>query len=155
MYTTTPINNALRRLGVPELRPWQQAPMQAILSGNDVFTSAPTGGGKSILFQAPAVMEGTTLTIVITLTRSLQVDQVIQLKAKGVRAEILNSDLSKPERQAILEHLPNTSLLYLAPEQLHNRDLREALARCHVKRLVVDEAHILPEARLGFRKAYG
>lgn len=145
----------LEKMGISELYPWQGPPLQSVLGGDDVFVSAPTGGGKSLLYQVPAVMdEGRALTIVISPHRALQVDQVLSLQAKGVPAVSLNSDLSNLERGAILEELQTYNLIYCAPEQLERGDLQEHLSRCRVARVVVDEAHILPEAILGFRKAY-
>lgn len=154
--TQAEMSRALERLGIQNLHPWQEDPLSTILHGDSAFISAPTGGGKSLLYQVPAVIdEGRALTMVISPLRALQVDQVRQLQEKGVRAAILNSDLSESEKRSTLEQLPELSLLYLAPEQLPGKKLAKALSRCRVARLVVDEAHILPEAKLGFRKAYG
>lgn len=156
MYDIITLADALHRLGVSELYPWQKVPQQVILRGDDIFVSAPTGGGKSLLFQLPSIMEeGQAITLVISPLRALQVDQAQQLQAKGIPVAILNSDLSASERRSVLEQLPDLCMLYLAPEQLRNSDLAEALSRCQVARVVVDEAHILPDAMLGFRKAYG
>ena len=147
---------AVQQLDIPTLRPWQEKPMEAILAGKDIFASAPTGGGKSMLYQAPAVMEeGHSTTIVVSPVRSLQLDQVTRLKCLGIKAELLNSDLSKTERQAILSDLSNISLIYTTPEQLEKPDLLEALKNCRVARIAVDEAHVLPQAKSGFRKTYG
>lgn len=154
MYYTYMLEKASHQLGVQELYPWQQAPFEAILSARNVFAMAPTAGGKSLLYQLPALI-GDGLTIAVSPLKALQLDQVRQLQAKGCQAEVLNSDLSRSERQAVLEKLPSLQLLYLAPEQLDCDDLRAALANCRVARLAVDEAHILPEAMLGFRKSYG
>lgn len=148
--------NALKKLRISSLRPWQVDPLKAILSGEDVFVSAPTGGGKSLLFQLPAVMEEElSLTLVISPLRALQEDQVLRLKSLSIAAELLNSDLSPKARREILDALPQTRLLYLAPEQLDNKDLLAALGRCRVARLAIDEAHVLPQAMVSFRKAYG
>lgn len=146
----------MNRLGIPGLYPWQDETIGAILNDDDVFVSAPTGGGKSAVFQISAIMEsGRALTLVISPLRALQLDQVQALKRKGVCSELLNSDLSKQERKDIMDKLPETCLLYLAPEQLKSGDLTDALRRCFVKRVVVDEAHILPQAELDFRPSYG
>lgn len=156
LYKRGSREQALKKLGVKNLYPWQAKAVTAILGDEDVFAVAPTGGGKSLLFQLPAVMEsGRALTIVISPLRALQADQVQSLKEKEIAAELLNSDLSAQERKKVLNELPGTSLLYLAPEQLGSRELRDALQRCFVKRLVVDEAHILPQVETEFRPAYG
>lgn len=156
IFKNNKFSAALQQMGIPNLRSWQEAPLTTILEGRDVFVAAPTGGGKSMLYQMPAVMdEGNTLTVVISPLRALQVDQVAQLQQRGFRAELLNSDLSKTERQTILDGLPKTSLLYTTPEQLYRQDLLSALERCCVARVAIDEAHVLPQAMLSFRKAYG
>lgn len=150
------LRQALDKLGISNLYPWQAEAIGAVLGDDDVFISAPTGGGKSAIFQIPAVMEmDRGLTITVSPLRALQVDQVQQLRRKGVPAELLNSDLSGLEREAVLSRLSKICLLYLAPEQLKRQDLRNALQCCHVQRIVVDEAHILPQTELDFRPAYG
>jgi len=155
LYKKGALPAALGKLGIQNLRPWQEAPLAAILQGEDIFASAPTGGGKSLLFQLPAIMEdGKALTIVISPLRALQADQVIQLQQKGVKAVMLNSDLNTQERWAVLNDLPKIALLYTTPEQLCRQDLLSALEHCCVARVAIDEAHILPQAMLGFRKAY-
>jgi len=95
------------------------------------------------------------LTLVISPLRALQQDQVMQLTERGVAAACLNSDLGKRDRKELLAHLPELCLVYLAPEQLFTKDFQAALRRCHVERVVVDEAHVLPQAAPSFRKAYG
>lgn len=151
-----PSEDTLRRVfGITKLRPWQEEVLPHILSGNDVFVMVSTGGGKSLMYQYPAKLDvGEALTLVISPTRSLQIDQVKALNKKGIGAALLNSDLTKSERRDILEHLNKYTLLYCAPEQLRSKDLRSALERVTLKRVVIDEAHILPEAKHGFRPAY-
>lgn len=150
------MQEALSRMGVQKLYPWQQDVFSTICCGTDVLYRISTGGGKSLVFQLPAILEyGLSLTLVISPLRALQEDQVSQLKAKGIAAEYLNADCGKKQRQAILDGLPLLRLLYIAPEQLAAKDLQKALRRCAVDRIVVDEAHILPQAAPSFRKAYG
>ena len=98
---------------------------------------------------------GKHLTIVISPMLALQYDQVRKLQRKGVAACALNSDLTPAARREMLEALPHTMLLYLAPEQLLRKDLREALRHCDVTRVVVDKAHILVQTRDRFRPSYG
>ena len=156
LYRRGSREQALDQLDIPDLYSWQADAVSAILNDDDVFVSAPTGGGKSAVFQIPAIMEsGRALTIVISPLRALQLDQVQALKKRGVYAELLNSDLSQSERKRILDKLPETCLLYLAPEQLTRKDLNDALRQCFVKRIVVDEAHVLPQTELDFRPSYG
>ena len=148
--------DTLRRVfGISKLRPWQEEALPHILNGDDVFVMVSTGAGKSIMYQYPASLDGeAALTLVISPTRSLQMDQVDALNRKGVRAALLNSDLTLGERNCILDHLDTYALLYCAPEQLRSKDLQTALGRVALKRVVIDEAHILPEAKHSFRPAY-
>ena len=115
-----------------------------------------TGGGKSLLFQLPALLdEPGQLTLVFSPLLALQEDQVSALKKKGVRAALLNSSLSKRRHAATLRNfVQNGGLLYLAPEQLRREDVRTALSTARVRRVVVDEVHILPQVDRGFRPAY-
>lgn len=147
----------LKKLGVTNLRPQQEAPLAGILAGEDVFVSMPTGGGKSLMFQLPAVMDtGQRLTLVISPLRALQADQVDTLRSKGICAAALNSDLSTTEHRTVLQDaVEYGGLLYLAPEQLQNTTVAKALRQADIARVTVDEAHILPQVKDDFRKAYG
>ena len=147
----------MKKLGIANLRPQQEAPMEAILNNEDVIVLMPTSGGKSLLYQLPAVMEPGCLTLVISPLKALQLDQVESLRSKGIRASVLNSDLSAAEHRDVLEDMTeHGGLLYLAPEQLRNPAVAEALQSCPIlTRIAVDEAHILPQAKDDFRKAYG
>ncbi len=149
---------ALQKLGITNLRQQQKAPMQAIFDGKDAIVLMPTAGGKSLLYQLPAVMDDTgKLTLVISPLKALQLDQVESLHSKGIRAAVLNSDLSAAEHRDVLEDMTKRGgLLYLAPEQLRSPAVAEALQSCPIlTRIAVDEAHILPQAKDDFRKAYG
>lgn len=156
LYKKGAREQAIKQLGINELYLWQTEAVNAILNDEDVFVTAPTGGGKSVLFQLPAIMElGRALTIVISPLRALQYDQTQALKRKGIPAECLNSDLSDQERKRVLDNLHEICLLYLAPEQLQKKDLCDALKAHFVSCIAVDEAHILPQTELEFRPAYG
>ena len=147
---------ALQKLGIANLRPQQEAPMEAILNNEDVIILMPTSGGKSLLYQLPAVMEPDSLTLVISPLKALQLDQVESLRSKGIRATVLNSDLSAAEHRDVLEDMTeHGGLLYLAPEQLQNMAVADALRTANLTRIAVDEAHTLPQAKDDFRKAYG
>ena len=150
--------DGLQKLGITNLRQQQEAPMQAIFDGKDAIVLMPTAGGKSLLYQLPAVMDDTgKLTLVISPLKALQLDQVDALRSKGIRAAVLNSDLSAAEHSSVLEDMTRRGgLLYLAPEQLRSPAVAEALQSCPIlTRIAVDEAHILPQAKDDFRKAYG
>lgn len=146
---------ALEKLGIETLHMWQEEVLPHILCFEDVLYMIPTSGGKSLLYQLPAVMDGgAALTIVISPMLALQKDQVSTMRDHGIQSEFLNSELSVEERYRILNGLGSVSLLYLAPEQLGSHDLLNALSRCEVSRVVVDEAHLLPEQKDGFRPAF-
>ena len=108
------------------------------------------------MYQLPTLLdEPGSLTLVFSPLRALQRDQVQALERRGVHAALLNSDLSTSMHADILRDFAvNGGLLYLAPEQLRREDVRTALAAAHVRRVVVDEAHILPQVEHGFRKDY-
>lgn len=150
------LTEALKKLGIANLRPQQEAPTEAILDGKDIIVLMPTSGGKSLLYQLPAVMEPGNLTLVISPLKALQLDQVDALRSKGIRAAVLNSDLSTAEHSSVLEDMTRRGgLLYLAPEQLQNMAVADALRTANLTRIAIDEAHTLPQAKDDFRKAYG
>lgn len=150
------VYTAMHQLGVTRLRTEQSKVLSCILQNRDVLVRLCTGGGKSLLFQLPALLdEPGQLTLVFSPLLALQEDQVSALKKKGVRAALLNSSLSKRRHAATLrDFVQNGGLLYLAPEQLRNQKVLGALASAHVRRVVVDEVHILPQVDRGFRPAY-
>ena len=155
LHSTAVTTGILKDLGVDNLYDWQKEVLHEIYRGGDIFLQQATGGGKSLVYQLPAAAEaGRALTIVISPLKALQADQVAKLKKCGIRAVAINGDLSDAERRKVIADLPNTALLYLAPEQLWADDLRGALCQCHIERVVLDEAHILPQVELSFRKAY-
>ncbi len=147
---------ALQTFGIERLRKEQERALTPILAGRDVLVRLRTGGGKSLLYQLPALLDKPgSLTLVFSPLRALQRDQVQALERKGVHTALLNSDLSASMHADILcDFAANGGLLYLAPEQLRREDVRTALAAAHVRRVVVDEAHILPQVEHGFRKDY-
>lgn len=147
----------LFKLGIPKLRPQQEQVLPAVMAGKDVTVVMPTGGGKSLIFQATAIADNDNgLTVVISPLKSLQKDQINHLKQKGVKAELLNSTLSSSEHSKVLHDMCESGgLLYLAPEQLLRDDVANALKASNLERIVIDEAHILVEVKNDFRKAYG
>ena len=147
---------ALQTFGIERLRKEQERALTPILAGRDVLVRLRTGGGKSLLYQLPTLLdEPGSLTLVFSPLRALQRDQVQALERRGVHAALLNSDLSTSMHADILRDFAvNGGLLYLAPEQLRREDVRTALAAAHVRRVVVDEAHILPQVEHGFRAVH-
>ena len=98
------LSAGLKKLGVTNLRPNQEAPLRAILVGKDVFVILQTGGGKSLLFILPAVIENDrSITLVISPLRALQDDQVAAMRKRGVPVLLLNSDLTATERAHVRE----------------------------------------------------
>ena len=155
-YNKNAQQHALHQLGINNLHPWQTEVLPAVFNRQDVLVVQTTSGGKSLLYQLPAVMEACSqLTIVFSPLRALQENQVSALQRHGIRAAALNADLPPAKRQELLASLHKTALLYLAPEQLRSPDLLSALDHCSISRVVVDEAHVLPQDGLSFRKAYG
>ena len=156
MLYTYDIYAAMQRLGVTQLREEQEKCLNFILKGRDALIRLRTGGGKSLLYQLPALLDAPgELTLVFSPLLALQHDQVDALHKKGIRADLLNSELCKGcHAETLHSFAEKGGLLYLAPEQLRREDVRTALIAARVRRVVVDEAHILPQVNNGFRKAY-
>ena len=147
------VYTAMHQLGVTRLRTEQSKVLSCILQNRDVLVRLCTGGGKSLLFQLPALLG--QLTLVFSPLLALQHDQVQSLQKKDISAALLNSELRKGcHAETLHSFAQKGGLLYLTPEQLRREDVRTALSTARVRRVVVDEAHILPQVDSGFRKAY-
>jgi ATP-dependent DNA helicase RecQ len=132
--------------GYDGFRPLQREIMEANLAGRDTFALLPTGGGKSLCFQLPALLrEG--LTLVVSPLIALMKDQVNQLEAAGVEATFLNSSLGVKETKARLAglHQGRYKLLYAAPERLMLDHWQENLRAWNVAAIAIDEAHCISE----------
>jgi ATP-dependent DNA helicase RecQ len=153
----TPLDALQKYFGYSNFRHSQEAIIQHVLNKQDVMVLMPTGGGKSLCYQLPAVLLN-GLTVVISPLIALMKDQVDSLNLSGIPAAFLNSSQSPEEQKDIAIHLKNNELrlLYIAPERLFGKDDRLIifLKTLNVVQIAIDEAHCISQWGHDFRPEY-
>jgi len=153
--TNSDPHSHLADFGLTSFRPGQEEVISAVLAGQDCLCVMPTGGGKSLCYQLPAVMlEG--LTLVVSPLIALMKDQVDQLQTLGLPVSFINSTLPMAEQHARLEQMAagRYRLVYVVPERFRSGRFIDAIRKVSLKLLAVDEAHCISEWGHDFRPDY-
>lgn len=141
--------------GHDQFRPGQEEIISDILEGKDVLGILPTGGGKSMCFQVPALMHP-GICLVVSPLIALMIDQVQELKQRGINAEVLHSGLAHREVDVLLDNCiyGNVHFLYISPERIQSTLFEARVKQMNVTLLAVDEAHCISQWGHDFRPAY-
>jgi len=151
----TPIQILKRYWNYDTFKPLQEEVIHAVLDGKDTLALMPTGGGKSVCFQVPALYKG-GICIVISPLIALMKDQVNALKDKGIKAIALTSGIKYSELDTLLDNCiyGNYAFLYLSPERLQQELVQDRIKQMDVSLIAVDEAHCISQWGNDFRPAY-
>ena len=155
MSFSSPVEILQRFWGHPAFRPKQEDIVLSVINGNDTLALLPTGGGKSVCFQVPALcLEG--VCVVVSPLMALMYDQVNNLKSRGINAEAITSAMSFREIDKTLDRCVNGEIkfLYVAPERLKNHLFKERFKRMKVGMIAIDEAHCISQWGYDFRPSY-
>jgi ATP-dependent DNA helicase RecQ len=151
----TPLEVLTRYWGHASFRPLQEAIIAAALEGRDVLALLPTGGGKSICFQVPALMRD-GLCVVVTPLIALMQDQVQRLKSRGIAAMAVHAGLGRQEVDWMLDNCVygEIKFLYVSPERVQTELFQERFRRMNVNLIAIDEAHCISQWGHDFRPPY-